>query len=127
VLPAPCAIRVARTKRPPGRARAPLIKTRDEPRAGERPGGSVSQFRQTATPWMRPGRAVRDSPSPYYLSPSPYYLITCRPLLITWRGRRSGSAQQFGVLAPGQAAERLRVCDAAVGEDSAGFNGADLR
>ena len=34
----------------------------------------MSQFRQTATPWMRPGRAVRDSPSPYYLSPSPYYL-----------------------------------------------------
>jgi hypothetical protein len=54
VLPAPCAIRVARTKRPS--CRVPLVKTRDQPRRGERPGGSVSRFRQRATPWSVPAR-----------------------------------------------------------------------
>jgi hypothetical protein len=37
------------------------------------------------------------------------------------------AVQQFGALAIGQAAERLRVSDAAVGEDPAGFDRADLR
>ena len=37
------------------------------------------------------------------------------------------AVEQFGPLALGQAAERLRVSDAAVGEDPAGFDRADLR
>jgi hypothetical protein len=45
---------------------------------------------------------------------------------LSWSSRRK-AVQQFGALAIGQAAERLRVSDAAVGEHPSGFDRADLR
>ena len=55
-----------------------------------------SRFHQTATPWMRPGTAVPDSLSPYYVSPSRYYLVWPPPRKrfsssVRWRSVRPAS------------------------------------
>jgi len=52
-------------------------------------------------------------------------LVALSLLLVT--AAAAEAAQQFGALALGQAAERLRVSDTAVGEDPAGLDRADLR